>query len=1051
METADSPAIEAPPRRPLPRIGRAGKVAAVVAGVLLIMLIAVWSARKPIAAGVIDRAMASRGVPARYQIQDLSLGRQRLGNLVIGDPANPDLVADWVELTTGIGLTGPGVTGVRAGHVRMRARVVGGKLSLGAIDKLMPASSGKPFTLPKLRVDVGDVRMRLETPQGVVGLKLAGSGRLDDGFAGQFAAVSDRLELGSCAAGRVTAFVAIRIAKERPRLSGPVRAAKVACGDTRIAGARVTIDATLGAALDRWSGKADVAVSSISQPFGKVADLSGSVSFDGAASRTAGRLDLRSGTFSSAQLSGATLALAGSYRFGDAFAFAGTAGAERATISPAMRQQLASLGKSGAGTPLAPLAAKLGYALARAGQSMSLTASIGAGAKGQGGEVRLTRADVRAATGATVTFAGDGLRYAWPTGATRIDGRLALAAGGLPEGEVTLAQAVAGAPVIGTATFRPYAAAGASLSLTPVRFIASPRGNTVFGTRITLSGPVGNGRVDGLTFPVSGLWDGERKLVFNADCAALGFDRLAVSGLVLNPARVRLCPVGGAIVRIDRNRIGGGARIDATRLSGRLGSSPIALGLSGGRIGIADGSFTANGVAVRICTVERMTKLDFGRLDGGFSARGLSGSFAYGGGQIANVPLLMSGAAGRWTLSGGKLALTGDLSVADASPEPRFAPLAGKGVKLALVDGVITATGILATPTDSIKIADVAIIHDLSSGTGHADLRVPGITFGKVLQPDRLTRLTYGVIADVKGTVAGEGHIAWTPEGVTSNGVFRTDKTDLAAAFGPVTGISGEVHFTDLLNLVTAPGQVATVATVNPGIPVENGVIRYRLLAGSRIEVEGGRWPFAGGELALEPTVLDFSQAAERHMTFRVTGLDAQQFLQQFSFDNLNATGIFDGVLPMTFDENGGRIEEGHLTVREGGGTIAYVGEITQKDVGFWGNVAFQALKALRYRSLDIVMNGPLAGAMVTEVRFAGISQGEGTSHNFLIKRLTKLPFVFNVRIQAPFRGLIDSARSFYDPSRLIQRNLPALLRAQQKAATPAARPIQPTESEKLP
>jgi hypothetical protein len=193
-------------------------------------------------------------------------------------------------------------------------------------------------------------------------------------------------------------------------------------------------------------------------------------------------------------------------------------------------------------------------------------------------------------------------------------------------------------------------------------------------------------------------------------------------------------------------------------------------------------------------------------------------------------------------------------------------------------------------------------------------------------------------------------------------------------------------------------------------------------------------------------------------MTFTVTGMDAGQFLQQFDFKNLDATGIFDGTLPMIFDEKGGRIENGRLTVRPGGGTIAYVGEISQKDVGFWGNLAFQALKSLRYQRLDLVMNGPLAGEMITEVRFAGVGQGAGAKRNFILDRLQKLPFIFNVRIKAPFRGLIDSAASFYDPKRLIQRNLPALLEEQRKRAQPPAKPpapvpapIQPAESEKLP
>ena len=67
---------------------------------------------------------------------------------------------------------------------------------------------------------------------------------------------------------------------------------------------------------------------------------------------------------------------------------------------------------------------------------------------------------------------------------------------------------------------------------------------------------------------------------------------------------------------------------------------------------------------------------------------------------------------------------------------------------------------------------------------------------------------------------------------------------DLAAPFGPVTGLTTTVHFTDLLNLETAPGQTARVASINPGILVENGVIKYQFLRDQLVKVERGEWPF---------------------------------------------------------------------------------------------------------------------------------------------------------------------------------------------------------------
>ena len=95
---------------------------------------------------------------------------------------------------------------------------------------------------------------------------------------------------------------------------------------------------------------------------------------------------------------------------------------------------------------------------------------------------------------------------------------------------------------------------------------------------------------------------------------------------------------------------------------------------------------------------------------------------------------------------------------------------------------------------------------------------------GPNLQPDELTRLTEGVIALVNGTVSGHGRIDWIRDGkVTSTGDFSTASLDLAAPFGPVTGMSGTIHFNDLLGLTTPPGQVLTVSRSTPASSSRTG------------------------------------------------------------------------------------------------------------------------------------------------------------------------------------------------------------------------------------
>lgn len=1006
----------------------------------------VWLERVPIATDFIDRELSRRNVAASYRIADLGPRTQRLTHVVIGDPAKPDLVADWVETRIAVGIAGPYIAGIRAGRVRMRARLADGTFSLGAIDRLLPSGSGgEKFTLPDIDAQIEDARVRLETDHVVLAAKISGNGRLSNGFRGTVAALGEEISANGCALTRPTAFVKIAIGRAGPQFTGPVRIARARCGPATFNLARANVDVLLGPSFDRWSGRVAVLVDAASGAGVHIANLGGNLDFAGTARRTEGRADLASSAFSLPSAMGERLGFKGNWRIVDGRpVIAGSAQARGMALDRVMLTRIASGAAAANGTPLGPIAQALAYAGEVAAQRFDVRAEAGLAGDGL---LTLASLDAEAASGARLTFGdGAGIVLGAPAG-MRINGVASISGGGFPAVRIAARQQAAGATLTGDATMAPYATRDARLSVTPIAFTRRRGGPISIRTIATLSGPLGDGRVENLRIPLTALVSAG-DVALNPDCSPLAFDRLSTGGLALNQTRLTLCPTGTALFRSIGGRAAYGARIVTPRLVGRLGSSPLDLSASALTAGTT--GFAAETVRVRLGEPSGQTTLNLGRLAGGFAGGDLAGSFASGSGQIGNVPLRLTDAVGRWRFGGSVLNIAGGLAVSDEAANARFRPLAARDVALRLADGVITATGALREPKKGVKVADVAIRHVLSSGAGDARLVVPGITFGKEFQPEELTPLTFGVIADVNGTVSGEGDISWNAGGVASTGTFRTAGIDLAAAFGPVTGIKGEIRFTDLLALESAPGQVMTVASINPGVPVNDGRVTYQTLANTRVRIEGARWPFAGGELTLDPGLLDFAAPEAHRLTFRVKGAEAAQFLQQFDFKNLDASGVFDGVLPIAFDQSGGRIEGGKLAVREGGGGIAYVGELTEKDLGTWGNIAFQALKSLRYRNLDIVMNGPLAGEMVTEVRFAGVSQGQGAKSNFLVRRLQKLPFVFNIRIKAPFRGLLDSVSSFYDPRRLIERNLPTLLEEQKKRAKPPM-PVQPPASEKLP
>ena len=181
-----------------------------------------------------------------------------------------------------------------------------------------------------------------------------------------------------------------------------------------------------------------------------------------------------------------------------------------------------------------------------------------------------------------------------------------------------------------------------------------------------------------------------------------------------------------------------------------------------------------------------------------------------------------------------------------------------------------------------------------------------------------------------------------------------------------------------------------------------------------------------GGRLILQETVLNFGKPSAKRLTFQVVGLDAKTFVESLGFKELTATGTFDGVLPMIFDENGGRIVGGRLDSRPGGGELAYNGVVNKADLGMMGNIAFNALRDLRFKSMIIRLDGDLAGEFTSRLAIDGVGLGQSTSTQRIIRSLlSKIPLRLNVTIAGPFRALIATAKSVSDPRTVIKDVLP--------------------------
>jgi hypothetical protein len=995
--------------------------------VLLAIIVAVaWIQRRPIATHYLKREFERRGVTASYHLDRVGLRTQEVSNLVIGDPKRPDLVARFAHIETRVTWNGSfEVYRIVARGVRLRGKLVNGRVSWGQIDKLLPPPSGKPFALPDFVLNIADSTISLATPFGPVGVALQGNGKLSGGFKGHAAIVSPRLVPGRCAAADFRASMAVAVVARRPQVEGPVSLSQLSCPASRfeIASPRFDARASFNESFTSIDGRGRMAINSLIAGANGLANFAGDITYKGSLGSVDGRVRLAAQNSRMATITADRTRLDGAYHLGireGTFEMVGDYAASSAALAPSMLAGVTQPLSAAAGTPTGPVASSIANALRRTAGNFNSTGRIKVVNFPGGGAARITDATVNGPNGARARLGGgSGVTYYWPSGGLRIDSNIELGGGGLPQGRISLSQPRAGAPMSGVADLAPYAANGQRLALTPIRFGPGPDGSTAISTIAQLDGRFPDGRVQALRLPITGRLGPGGGFAFGTSCAVVSFNLLQMSSLQLGPTRLPVCPIGPAMVS---KRPGGAvlasARINAPVLDGRLGSSRLHLQAAAGQIIGERFAFTSLGLRLGRSSP---VVFDAARLIGTFAGAGISGTFGGARATIGNVPLLLSDATGKWRVHNADLAVDSALTVSDRDANPRFYPLKSDNVHFTLAGDYVRATGALRHPGTGTLVTDINIEHRLSTGAGHALLDVPGLTFGPNLQPEEITRLTEGVIALVNGTIRGQGRIDWSGSGkVTSTGDFSTANLDLAAPFGPVKGLSGTVHFDDLLGLTTPPGQVLAIKSINPGILVENGVIRYQLLPGQLVKIERGEWPFMGGRLILEETVLNFARPTAKRLTFRVVGLDAHTFVESLGFKEIQASGTFDGVLPMIFDESGGRIVGGRLDSRPGGGSLAYNGTVNKADLGTMGNIAFNALRDLRFKTMIIRLDGDLAGEFTTRLDIDGVGLGQTSTQKIIRSLLSKIPLHLNVTITGPFRALIATAKSFNDPRTVI-------------------------------
>lgn len=1041
-EPAAEPA-EPPEEAPAPRRSRRRRILAVIALVLAVAVAGLWFSRVQIANRIIAGQLEDLGLPAKYDVERIGTQHQALRNIVIGDPAHPDLTVERVVIDIEARLGVPTLDKVTLQGARLYGTYKGGKLSFGALDKVIFAKRAGPSGLPDLDLILVDGRARIDSDYGVIGAKAEGSGNLRSGFAGTLAAIAPKFAVADCKGERVSLYGKVTTASAQPSFSGPVRLTRIECPKTRLAlrDTTVGLELTLGEAFDTARGRYTLAGGALNYQGYRVTGSKGKGDFSLAKGDLVASHDI---TGKGVDLGGAgagTLTLDGSLRSRDHMAAFDGEGRVRGTAlkgGAALVGTLAGLEQSGEGTLLAPLARQLRTALQREERGSSLRADYSLRQTGGITRITLPSAEIRGGSGSRLVGLSRFSLALGLRGGPRFSGNFATSGAGIPRMQGT-AQRNGSGGIDARFSLAEYRAGNSAVALPDLRLVQLPSGEIGFSGHARINGPLPGGEVRELALPVRGNWSQARGLAVWRECTQVSFDRLKIGNLAVANRGMTLCPGSeGAIVRSDGRGTRFAAGSAGLDLAGTLGTTPIRLKSSA--VGFAyPGKFVARAIDVTMGAADKPSTLKLEQFEG-LLGKVVTGHFRGAELKLFPVPLDISEGEGDLRFANNDLAIDhAALRVTDREKEARFEPLIARDATLRLHSTTFTADALLREPASDREVVAAHIVHDLDTASGFADLKVPGILFDDKLQPTKLTYFAQGVVALAKGTVTGDGRIDWDENKLTSTGSFTTQGLDFAAAFGPVKGVTGTVVFSDLLGLVTAPDQRLKLASINPGIEVFDGEVSFQLEPDRVLFVNGAKWPFMDGSLELLPTKMVLGASEVRRYTLKVDGANAAKFVSQLELANISASGTFDGALPLVFDQDGGRIENGLLISRPPGGNLSYVGELTYKDLSAMGNFAFQTLRSLDFRRMEIGLNGQIDGDIVTTLRIEGVRQGSGAKRNFITRQLAGLPIQFNININAPFYQLVTSFKGLYDPAYVRDPRSLGLIDAQGKPRDPAA------------
>lgn len=272
-------------------------------------------------------------------------------------------------------------------------------------------------------------------------------------------------------------------------------------------------------------------------------------------------------------------------------------------------------------------------------------------------------------------------------------------------------------------------------------------------------------------------------------------------------------------------------------------------------------------------------------------------------------------------------------------------------------------------------VIDLAGRHDLTAGTGNGTLVLHPVRFTEgVRAPGDVFPILAGGIDSGTGRIGLRLRHAWGPEAPAGRGELLLEDLSLVGPGFALRGLNGVVVASGLVPLRTPPDQLLSVALLNVGVPLSDGLVRFAVGDGERLTVDEARFGWAEGTVRAQPFAIPL-QAPEGTVVLEAAKLQLGRMLELAGVDGLAATGTLDGRIPVIIDGDTVRFEQGRLAAA-GAGTIRYDPAVPPSflDPARNENVALvmQVLEDFRYDDLAVTIDGTVGGEMAVALKLRG-------------------------------------------------------------------------------